>query len=323
LDPTRSFIHVFDDTTLDIIMSTLDTAADFLQYLRAKERFLRSREVYVAGEENLLGFYLANIDTEGQHDFVVDESSDPLGIDDSWWPTFLNSPERKAKIEHDRISYLWDGLIEKFAGHALEGTQHFVTGPAFESSERVLRFLAAEPRLQRRHLAEQLADALEKTGPDERRIRVAFAQDRAEVMYLFLLFPWRHDRPEEENREFRRSYLEACVLVAKLNNPVAEDIVGIATESGLKNGGRSEDAIYFDARTWSEHDAEQAARLQKDLAILTSAKTFHTHVDEYPTSGRKDLHLDLPKNPRNKPCPCGSGKKYKHCHARPRGAVSD
>jgi preprotein translocase subunit SecA len=27
------------------------------------------------------------------------------------------------------------------------------------------------------------------------------------------------------------------------------------------------------------------------------------------------------KVPRNAPCPCGSGKKYKHCHGRP-GAAS-
>jgi preprotein translocase subunit SecA len=23
-----------------------------------------------------------------------------------------------------------------------------------------------------------------------------------------------------------------------------------------------------------------------------------------------------PKTPRNAPCPCGSGKKYKHCHGK-------
>ena len=34
----------------------------------------------------------------------------------------------------------------------------------------------------------------------------------------------------------------------------------------------------------------------------------------------KHLHPDDPKTwgkvPRNAPCPCGSGKKYKHCHGR-------
>jgi preprotein translocase subunit SecA len=28
------------------------------------------------------------------------------------------------------------------------------------------------------------------------------------------------------------------------------------------------------------------------------------------------LRRDMPKVGRNDPCPCGSGKKYKHCHLR-------
>jgi preprotein translocase subunit SecA len=28
------------------------------------------------------------------------------------------------------------------------------------------------------------------------------------------------------------------------------------------------------------------------------------------------LALQVPKVGRNEPCPCGSGKKYKHCHGR-------
>jgi preprotein translocase subunit SecA len=28
-----------------------------------------------------------------------------------------------------------------------------------------------------------------------------------------------------------------------------------------------------------------------------------------------------PRVGRNDPCPCGSGKKYKHCHGRPGAAV--
>jgi preprotein translocase subunit SecA len=29
-----------------------------------------------------------------------------------------------------------------------------------------------------------------------------------------------------------------------------------------------------------------------------------------------ELRRDVPKVGRNDPCPCGSGKKYKHCHMR-------
>lgn len=318
LDPTKSFVHVFDDTTLDIIMAKLDTATDFLRYLRAKEEFLRSRFVYVAGEENLLGFYLAKVDETGEHAFVVDDASDAMGIDDSWWPSFLASPEFKAQRDHDRVSYLWDELIERFATHALAGTQHFATEPAFESSEKVLRVMASEPRLMRRYLSAQVLEALETTRPDQRRLRVAFTRQSDKTMYVFLLVPWLHDRSHEENRTFRRNYLEACILVAKLKNPSAMDIVGIATESGTENSGRSEDAMYFDARSWTDEDESRAKELQRDLDILTSPKLMQGHIEEYPVAGGPaDSSIVVPPNPRNKPCPCGSGKKYKHCHGRP------
>jgi preprotein translocase subunit SecA len=31
-------------------------------------------------------------------------------------------------------------------------------------------------------------------------------------------------------------------------------------------------------------------------------------------AGRTPVHREGPKVGRNDPCPCGSGKKYKHCH---------
>lgn len=316
LDPTRSFVHVFDDTTLDVIMSTLDTTPNFLRYLREKERFLRARVVIVAGEENLLAFFLAKVDETGEHAFVVDPPIDLVGIDETWWPNFVQSPERRAQREHDQVSYLWDRLIEKFGGHALAGTQYFAVEPAFESSEKVLRFMAAETRLRRRYLSRLLLEALEQTPPDQRRLRVAFTQRPEEPMYVFVLFPWQHDRTEESNRLVRRNYLEACIRVAKLKNSNAQDIIGIATESGLENAGRSEDAIYFDARHWTEEEDRDAQELQKNLDILTTPKMMMSHIVEYPVDSGKEGPSVVPKNPRNKPCPCGSGKKYKRCHGR-------
>jgi preprotein translocase subunit SecA len=42
-----------------------------------------------------------------------------------------------------------------------------------------------------------------------------------------------------------------------------------------------------------------------------------------PASGETEIQLpritvrrDTPKVGRNEPCPCGSGKKYKHCHGK-------
>ena len=43
-------------------------------------------------------------------------------------------------------------------------------------------------------------------------------------------------------------YMPDC-LVTKLIYPAALDIVGVATETGIE-AHRSEDLVYYDARTW-------------------------------------------------------------------------
>jgi len=37
----------------------------------------------------------------------------------------------------------------------------------------------------------------------------------------------------------------------------------VKTESGIDNGGRSEDALYFDARHWTPEEEAEAKRFQK------------------------------------------------------------
>jgi preprotein translocase subunit SecA len=43
----------------------------------------------------------------------------------------------------------------------------------------------------------------------------------------------------------------------------------------------------------------------------------YTHPnDDGSVSEDKDTSNEVPKVGRNDPCPCGSGKKYKHCHGK-------
>lgn len=63
LDPSKGYVHVFDDTSLEVVMSTLDTVADFTAYLTKKEQLILSGELAgAAGEEDLLAFFLRHLD---------------------------------------------------------------------------------------------------------------------------------------------------------------------------------------------------------------------------------------------------------------------
>jgi hypothetical protein len=98
---------------------------------------------------------------------------------------------------------------------------------------------------------------------------------------MLVLFPPPGHRPYEQYRAVRQAYLEAACLVAKRVCPEALDIVGIATEAGMGER-RSEDAMYVDARLWTDELAAEAAVLQRDLRILTNPTEFSGVEKEYP-----------------------------------------
>lgn len=315
VDPERTFVHVFDDDSLHTVMSVRDTIFDFVAYLAAREKLFRGqRQVAATGEEQLLAIYLKNLNEKQEHDFVfpiaADEKVDRVYVPEGHWEEFQKAPERIAQLNADKISYAWDDLIEKCNFYALRGEQYFVTSGGLKDSERVLRFMAREPRWKRRLLAETIIDILHTTPIDQRRLQVIQPIDKGDPYYIFLLLPTLHAKTDDEYRTVRRHFLEGCCIVAKLQYPQAKDIVGIATEPGVKNTRRSEDYMYLDAREWSAEHDDRAKEIQAKLGILQKPRRIKKHFEEYPSVPVAGAKM---KNPRNKPCPCGSRKKFKKC----------
>jgi hypothetical protein len=317
LDPHSTLIHILDDDSLRTLMTTRDTISDFVAYLSKRAKLFRGKtKIRATGEEQLLAIYLKELNAKGEHDFVFPTTRgkppDQIFLAEGHWEDFQNSRERLAQLARDKISYLWDGLIEKFSTHALKGDQYFVTGGGIKDTEKVLRFMAREPRWKRSHYSQVIGNMLKTTSATQQRLRVLQTTEPGDPYYVFLLFPIPNDPSVtyEKYREVRRAVLEACCKIVRLRYPEAKDIVGIATESGFDGGGRSEDAIYFDAREWNAGAEVEAKELQAKLGILQKPIRRNFNVTEYPEIPVPGMKL---KNPRNKPCPCGSGKKYKHC----------
>ena len=317
LDPQRRFIHVLDDASLDIVLRTLDTISDFTAYLQKKEQLLRSATmIFAAGEEELLAIYLMKMNEKDEHDFVFPKNAqdaNSIVLAEGHWEDFERSPDRRAQLQANKISYVWDGLIERFSYYALRGEQFYSDPGGLRSTEIILRFMAREPRTRRRMLGERLMQMLEKTPAHSKMLRVVLPSNPGDPHYIFLLFPVFDNHSYEDNRAVRRSFLEACCKVVKLKFPDAQDIVGIATESGFSKKERSEDAVYLDARHWTGELEDDARRVQSELSILVEARETRSVEHEYPVPDRE---MEIPDNPRNKLCPCGSNKKYKRCHGR-------
>ena len=280
--PDKSYVHIVDDTTLDVLLRTLDTIADFTAYLTKKEQFIKSGRVLAAtGEEELLAYYLTHLNTNGEHDFVFDDEYNAIFLDEGFWSSFIRSPQRQRQIEANRISYIWDYIIERFTQNFLHGTSQFVSDTRLVSHELILRFFAREPRTRRRMLMSAIAGMIQNTKPSWRRIQVLLPSRPGDPHFVFLVFPRLKNRSYDEYRAVRASFLEACCQVVRLDFPDALDIVGFATETSATDG-RSEDAAYFDGRLWTEELATSVRRDKEALGILTRSNRFEGVVRDYP-----------------------------------------
>ncbi len=280
--PKKTYVHVFDDTTLDIIMETLDTIADFVTYLGEKVSLLRSdREVSVAGEEELLPVYLSTV-TDGQHAFDFPKEFDGIVVVEGHWQEFCKSPSRKAQIEADKISYFWDGLIEQFNKHAIQGTQYWTDEGGVRSSEQIMRFFASTTRFERRILSKCLLGIVAKTPPNHCGRRVSIPTKPGMPFYVFVAYPRSSELTEDEYREIRAEHLKICCILVRSLYPQAKDVVGLATESDSDLSQRSEDAVYFDGRLWDAEMQQNAEEVQRELGIFIERDYYGIRELEFP-----------------------------------------
>ncbi len=297
---------------------------DFVSYLSKKEQLiLGGRLGLAAGEDDLLAYYLRNLDGAGEHGFIIPPGFSHIFVDEGLWGEFERHPQRAAQLQANAISYSWDALIETSARHIFAGTQHFTTHPDIRGSEKIFRFMAREPRTRRRMLARLLHGLIDQTPErNYRAARVVEPSRPGDPYYVFLLLSKPEGMPDEEYREVRLKLLGIYCQAVKLRYPQAEDIVGIATETGTLDV-RSEDALYYDARVWTEQDRGEAQSLVDDLGLLGDIRQFTGVEHEYPepastraTVPRRTSGSRMKGRDRNSPCPCGSGIKYKRCCGR-------
>jgi hypothetical protein len=312
LDPRRGYVHVFDDVSIELVLRTLDTITDFIWYLEKKERFICSSLLgFAAGEEDLLAFYLKYLNKEGHHDFVIPSHVDYVFIDEGHFATFLNRPEYIAKAKADKISYAWDALIENFSSVALAGSFYQSNDPSLHTHERILRFLAREPRVRRRMLARVLLDKISTTPPDRFSACVLCPSGPGDPHYVFLAAPniGRGESPEEY-RERRLDLLHTYCCIAKVRFPEAQYILGFATEAGLATEPRSEDLMLLNSEYWTDEDEKRARQAQLETGLLTKVRQRGGREPEYPVQRYSPQKVKIG---RNDPCPCGSFNKYKRC----------
>lgn len=188
-DHAQGYVHVFDDTTLDVVLTTLNTITDFVWYLEKKELLFGNARISAAGEEELLAYYLTHLNSEQHHDFVFPPGYSAVALIEGHWKEFLASAERAAQVRADEVSYFWDWLIEKFSHHIMQGTQYWASPSGVGEQGKILRFMAREPRTRRRMLSKALLERVSNVPRGHRAVRILLPSNKGDPHYVFLALP--------------------------------------------------------------------------------------------------------------------------------------
>ncbi|WP_133244820.1 hypothetical protein [Caulobacter radicis] len=281
VDPAGPFIHVFNQSSLEVVMSELNTISDFMAYLKARAELIRTELLRVSpSESEVLANYL-QLTQNGVSNFP--RPSD-LGADEEVKFAFVQgeyaylveSEEYQLWKQSDKVSYAWDTQIRLFTEHVLKGTSYKILGvdPEASLAERALRFMAQEGRLRRRVLGHTLMGALQghaNQAGKGRFSRVVFPDENSifpGLAYVFMVLSDQEYKDYETYRSVRASMLETYCASVLFDHREMKVCVGIAL-SGVEDDGSSEDLIAMEQHLWtsSETDSLRTAREAYEILV--------------------------------------------------------
>ncbi len=261
----KGCVHVLDEKSFWVILHELDTVTDVVNYFIAKEGLAASEvETIIASEEDLLAIYL--------HRNRRFPEGRVLAVEEGSWEGFSQKAEYQAKKKADRLSYLWDEIIEYVSNHLSAGTLEY-DGHS-RGAELALRTMAREDRFSRRLLGKAF-DEFYRSSEKQPLARCVPAASG--VVYVFLALP------KEVGRAHRQRSLCLRCFVARGMFPESRTVVGIATEQHDPKGF-SFDVVYLHKPEWTPEDEEHATGIKSDLGYFADPRMTHMHEDEYPSS---------------------------------------
>lgn len=306
INPSKTFIHILDETSIDLLLNELATPSDFISYLQSKENAVRKLKLQWAGSEaDILALYLGSTDINGygsiknpREDFSV-----PFAIDEFFWKSFRNSPSYALHYAQLKAGVGWGEILKTFSNCIISATVGEAHDRPLLEHAKIVEMLASENMLSRAHLASSLFGKYGEVPEFARSARLVQSLCYPDRMYVFLFFPWDEDYTDyQEYRTERIACMQLYGLVAQYKYPkITELIVFGAMTKG--DAPESETILAFDASfPLTSEERANAQKIMKTQDILND------------TTQRKVNNPGVSFNiGRNDKCPCGSGKKYKKC----------
>ncbi|MCP1268224.1 SEC-C metal-binding domain-containing protein [Aeromonas hydrophila] len=326
------FVHVFNESTIELVLKEFDTTKDFTHYLSQREELLRSdKHIRVLSESDMIQLYYENFDDEkGGRSIWPKEliNTEEVLINMGGIQRLYKNPSFRSKKQEDEISYFWDDLIESFSFHILNGSAEYTNYEQPIEAEPSVRFMAATSRFERRILANSFKEFYEKAIPGQRGTRLCFDPANQENAYVFCLVPHHHSFPSlEYYREVRRGMVQDYCAINKHLNREIKSIFGIACktrEEGQKLSpeffNEGQDFVFVYGDDWQDSDYLDAKTIHDEYVargLLVDRSVHMATISEFPErDSRLRMNFDFKGKDRNSPCICGSGKKIKKCCGR-------
>jgi len=268
-------VHVFDSYNLPIIFSELDTFYDFSSYLEAKINAIKSLEgLLYCGEEDLLAHYYHNFDKSKNRHFIGTQQKDInfVMIGEGEWKDLKELERYKNKKLADKVSYLWDEIIQKTCQNALDGT--LLGNANLLKGKSAIHEMAKEPRFFRRALSDQMIQSIqnfpESSDPIMRNLSFmpSFYPEKGYV-FLQLKVDTITDY-ENDYRPKRQAMLEIACGSAKNKFEHLKTVIGIAIDAPKYSKRDAEDFILMDCSHWPDDLRRQYEKANEGLGFFKS-----------------------------------------------------
>lgn len=156
--------------------------------------------------------------------------------------------------------------------------------------ERILRALAAEPRLARRELASHFRFALSRSEPGKKFARMTLSGDNMCRAYVFLTAPKAVNMDYQAYREMRSAALLAYCHGIKVRFPHVTEAIGIASEP-FSEQVASQDFLFVDLA--QEMTSEESAAWRDAMEGLDVLQTPTEDVQYF---GKRGHEFPMPFN---------------------------
>lgn len=293
-----SFVHIFNESTIELVLKEFDTAKDFLSYIKQRELLLNSSQlVRATSESDIIQLHYENFDEKKEHQLSIlpknMQDMDTITINRGGIDTLHCNPHFIAKKYEDEVSYFWDGLIEQFSSHTLNGTIEHENWHTVKEVEPGARQLATPSRFGRRILATSFITFYNKVAPKQRGTRLCMDPSNQNSAYLFFILPFTN-KSHEKYQELRRNMLLDYCLINKFLNPDIENIIGIAcktrefeqpsvlTDNFFDEG---QDFVFIDLKDWSDKENIKAKHLHDQYVSkrwLGRKTSYMKNISEFP-----------------------------------------